>query len=164
MGNSSVMRLLHKRTEMVGRPAFHVEWLSKTPFLVERAPIELAAIRAKDGQSLAGKPICANTLKDCLLMHPRYVGNGIDHEIIKVRGWRNGRAIDILLDEPYIAEGKEFPILNFKGWAQIPTAIWSSIRPDGLIVSRPILPHPANTAFGYLESKTLSSAIMAHPL
>ena len=109
------MRMLHKSTKMMKTPEFSVEWRSSNPFIIEKKPIELAAIRINGGPSLAGKPIGANTLKDCLLVHPRYVGKRIDHEIIKVRGWRNGRTIDILVDEPYMAEGKEFPILNFKG-------------------------------------------------
>ena len=75
------------------------------PVIAEESVIRLAKLPA------------SAPLHKSVLVHPRYVeGRGdIDHVIIEVRGRVRGRTIDVLLDEPFEFDGKEYGIMNFKG-------------------------------------------------
>lgn len=74
------------------------------PVLVETAPIRLAQI-----------PVKGDKLHESVFVHPRYVPLGLPHRIISVRGFRRGRSIDILLDEPMEHECQAYGVLNVKG-------------------------------------------------
>jgi hypothetical protein len=59
--------------------------------------------------------ITGDRLEESVLLHPRYVPKGVDHEVIEVYGFRRGRTLDIFLDEPIQMGGVAYTILNFKG-------------------------------------------------
>ena len=75
-------------------------------FLVEERPLRLAKI------PLNG--VMKSPLQDCIIVHPRYALKA-DHEIIEVEGRRNGRTIEVLLEEPLEIDGKKYGVLCFKG-------------------------------------------------
>jgi len=57
-------------------------------------------------------------LEKRIIVHPRYASNTTEFEFIEVRGFRNGRTIDILM--PGTHNGEAYNLLNFKGvgaWA-----------------------------------------------
>ncbi len=72
--------------------------------LRENKPIRLARIAVN-----------GDRLQDSVILHPRYVQGGIDHEIFIARVYRRGRTLDLFLDEPITVDGIEYGILNFKG-------------------------------------------------
>lgn len=72
--------------------------------LREQAPIELARV-----------PVNGDRLEDSIILHPRYVPEGVEHEIFIARVYRRGRTLDIFLGEPITVDGVEYGILNFKG-------------------------------------------------
>ena len=72
--------------------------------LVEIEPIQIAKI-----------PVKGEDYQNCAFVHPRYAPKTLPHEIIEVRGFRRGRTLDILLDEPIEFHGKKYGILNVKG-------------------------------------------------
>ncbi len=74
------------------------------PILREIKQIELARV-----------PVNGNRLQDSVILHPRYVPGGVDHEIFSARVYRRGRTLDLFLDEPVIVDGTEYGVLNFKG-------------------------------------------------
>ena len=74
------------------------------PVLREAKAIELARV-----------PVNGDRLQDSVILHPRYVPQGVEHEIFIARAYRRGRTIDLFLDEPITVDGVEYGILNFKG-------------------------------------------------
>ena len=72
--------------------------------LRENKPIRLARI-----------PVNGDSWQDSVILHPRYVQGGVDHEIFIARVYRRGRTLDLFLDEPVVVDGAEYGILNFKG-------------------------------------------------
>ncbi len=74
------------------------------PVLKEAAPIELARV-----------PVNGDRLQDSIILHPRYIPRGVDHELFSARVYRRGRTVDLFLDEPVEIGGEEYGILNFKG-------------------------------------------------
>ncbi len=72
--------------------------------LRENKPIRLARIAVN-----------GDRLQDSVILHPRYVRGGVDHEIFIARVYRRGRTLDLFLDEPIVVDGTEYGILNFKG-------------------------------------------------
>ncbi len=74
------------------------------PVFVEEKPLQLARIS-----------ITGDKLQDSVILHPRYVPSSVEHELISVYGYRRGRTVDILLEEPLEIEGKQYGVLNFKG-------------------------------------------------
>ena len=78
------------------------------PALMEKHPITVAQVRTAKGEKL----------HECVLVHPRYVRGHLspsDYDIVTVRGYRNGRSIDVLLDVQFKHNGRRYPILNIKG-------------------------------------------------
>jgi hypothetical protein len=87
-------------------------------FILEKEPITVAAVLAKDQKKGSHSTNSNNLLLDCVLLDPCYIPEGFkDYELIQVRGRRLGRTIDILLDEPITVEetNKNYRILTFKG-------------------------------------------------
>jgi len=74
------------------------------PILREERPLTLARI-----------PIHSDRLEDSVIVHPRYVPSGVEHELLTTRVYRRGRSLDFFLDEPIVVDGEEYGILNFKG-------------------------------------------------
>lgn len=72
-----------------------------TTTLIDPKPITLAKI--------------GDEIEKSILIHPRYVPKGLDHELISIRGRIRGRSIYVLLDEPLISDIGNHTILNFKG-------------------------------------------------
>ncbi|MEK6978889.1 MAG: hypothetical protein AABW86_01580 [Candidatus Micrarchaeota archaeon] len=66
---------------------------------------------------IAKIPVRGEKLQDCVLVHPRYAQDlkSSDYEIVLMRVFRRGKGLDILLDESFEHEGREYAILNFKG-------------------------------------------------
>lgn len=75
----------------------------------------MPVVREIREREIAKVPITGEELHQCILLHPRYVPKEVLHEIIKARVFVRGRSIDLFLEEPYIHEGKEHWILNYKG-------------------------------------------------
>ncbi len=82
-----------------------VEYRHDFPVILELKPLTLARV-----------PITGDTLQESVLLHPRYVPASVEHEIISVRGYRRGRTVDVLLDEPLEINGTVYGVLNFKGF------------------------------------------------
>ena len=74
------------------------------PVLREAKPIKLARV-----------PVNGERLQDSVILHPRYVPRGVEHELFSARVYRRGRTVDLFLDEPIEIAGEEYGILNFKG-------------------------------------------------
>ena len=74
------------------------------PVVYEKELIELVKI-----------PVNGEELHHCVLLHPRYKPPKKKYDTIKVRGYRRGRSLDILLEEPLKFAGQEYGVLNFKG-------------------------------------------------
>ena len=74
------------------------------PVFIEPGRIELAFI-----------PVNGPALHQGILLHPRYIPPGYSHQLISVRGFRRGRSIDILLEEPIEYLDQHYGILNVKG-------------------------------------------------
>lgn len=90
------------------------------PVVYEKEPIMLVKI-----------PVNGERLDQSVLLHPRYAPSKRKYEKIAVRGFRRGRTLDILLDEPIVVDGKEYGVLNFKG-VGADADEQMVIRPDGL--------------------------------
>lgn len=90
-------------------------------YLIEKEPFDVAIVPAQDmhpGSSATSDP---RMLLYSVLLNPRQIPAGFtDFEIIKVRGRRIGRTIDVLLDEPVEVGGKEYPVVTFKGTGALP--------------------------------------------
>jgi len=97
-------------------PECRLVWRGDAPIIIEKERVKVAAVPL-NGSSPSRKKgkINGEALKDCILTHPRYVKRGIKHEMLRVNGLRNGRTIDVLLDEPFSFGGKEHWVMNFKG-------------------------------------------------
>ena len=93
-------------TEMVPKREAELVTHFNQPVLVEKRPIQVAKFR-----------VSGDALHHCVFVHPRYAGKKSDvpYEIVSVRGYRRGRTMDLLLDEPIMVEGEKYEILNFKG-------------------------------------------------
>ncbi len=74
------------------------------PVLIETREIELARV-----------PVNGERLQDSVILHPRYVPKGVEHELFTARVYRRGRTLDLFLDEPITFNGVQYGILNFKG-------------------------------------------------
>ena len=99
------MSIVHAPRKLCeGRPILHQTHFGH-PVVVEAERITVARVPAQ------------GPLHMCVLVHPRYVEGPekVDHTIIYARGRRYGRSIDVLLEEPFEFEGKQYEILNFKG-------------------------------------------------
>jgi len=72
-------------------------------------------LRENKAIRLARIPVNGDRLQDSVILHPRYVPQGVEHEIFIARAYRRGRTIDLFLDEPITVDGVEYGILNFKG-------------------------------------------------
>lgn len=95
-------------------------------YLVEQEPIEIAAILAEKRHPGRSSTKAKNLLLDCVVLNPDYLPPEFrehrDYELMKVRGRRIGRTLDILLDEPLTVEetGEQCRILTFKGCGAFP--------------------------------------------
>src|SRR3989344_7658785 len=81
-----------------------VVWAHGHPVVLEREPIEVAQV-----------PVRGECLEESVILHPRYIPSEVPHKRIQVRGYRRGRTIDILLDEPLVINEEPYGVLNFKG-------------------------------------------------
>lgn len=72
-------------------------------------------LRENKAIRLARVPVNGDRLQDSVILHPRYIPKGVDHEIFIARVYRRGRTLDLFLDEPVVVDGTEYGILNFKG-------------------------------------------------
>src|SRR3989338_2845093 len=88
---------------MIPRTVLCEEHFGK-PVLREAEPIELARV-----------PVNGDRLQDSIILHPRYIPSGVDHELFSARVYRRGRTVDLFLEEPVEIDGEEYGILNFKG-------------------------------------------------
>src|SRR3989338_5819969 len=88
---------------MIPRTVLCEEHFGK-PVLREAEPIELARV-----------PVNGDRLQDSIILHPRYIPLGVDHELFSARVYRRGRTVDLFLEEPVEIAGEEYGILNFKG-------------------------------------------------
>ena len=64
------------------------------PVLREEEPTELAVVPA-NGHSLKD---CS--VKDCIILHPRYVPREYPHDMLSARVYRRGRTLDIFMEYP----------------------------------------------------------------
>ncbi|MCX6770571.1 MAG: hypothetical protein NTX79_00800 [Candidatus Micrarchaeota archaeon] len=93
-----------------------VVWKGKSPIVIENKPVQIAAVPLNgNSRQLRNGKISGDALKDCIIVHPRYVEKDAEHRILKVHGLRLGRTIDVLLDEPFSIAGEKHWIMNFKG-------------------------------------------------
>ncbi len=74
------------------------------PVLIETREMELARV-----------PVNGERLQDSVILHPRYVPKGVEHELFTARVYRRGRTLDLFLDEPIVVDGIQYGVLNFKG-------------------------------------------------
>src|SRR3989338_7292913 len=88
---------------MIPRTVLCEEHFGK-PVLREAKPIKLARV-----------PVNGDRLQDSVILHPRYIPSGVDHELFSARVYRRGRTVDLFLDEPVEIAGEAYGILNFKG-------------------------------------------------
>ncbi len=79
------------------------------PILREIKPIMLARV-----------PVNGDRLQDSVILHPRYIPSGVEHELFSARVYRRGRTVDLFLDEPIEIAGVSYGILNFKGVGATP--------------------------------------------
>ncbi len=72
-------------------------------------------LREQEFTELARIPVTGDRLEQSIILHPRYVPRGTEHEIMTARVFHRGRTVDLFLDEPIEVNGEECGILNFKG-------------------------------------------------
>ncbi len=72
-------------------------------------------LREAEAIKLARVPVNGDRLQDSILLHPRYIPSGVEHELFSARVYRRGRTVDLFLDEPIEIAGVSYGILNFKG-------------------------------------------------
>ncbi|MFA5930091.1 MAG: hypothetical protein WC861_04365 [Candidatus Micrarchaeia archaeon] len=93
-----------------------VVWKGKSPIVIENKPVQIAAVPLNgNSRQLRDGKISGDVLRDCIIVHPRYVEKYTEHKILEVRGLRLGRTIDVLLDEPFSIAGENHWVMNFKG-------------------------------------------------